>query len=510
MAKTLDKNLLIAQNTFFMFVRMIVILIIGLITSRVLLQVLGVEDFGLFSVLGSICFFVGFLNNALRNATRRYLIFEIGKGSNINICRIFSMSINVHLLLAVLLFFILEIGGVWYINSKLVVNPTRLYASHVAFQAILINFCIEIMKVPYQSCIIAYEKMDFFAWSSVIEALFKLFSLFVVIHVGFDKLITYAVLLSFANFLIIVWYYYYCRTKFPEIRYTRFWNKSLFYSFFKFSGWSTMANGVDVVTLQGYNLLFNTFFGVVTNAALGISNQVRNLVALFVSNFASAYEPQITKSYACQEYGYFHKLVISSSKISGYLSLFIGIPIFINIDYLLDIWLVNPPKEAALFLKICIFHAFFDMIQAPLTCAVYATGDIKGHQILMTIIKILGLITSVILLVLGFEAYCVLACWVLCNAACSLARTIYLGNFINLNRLKYFKDVCLNCGLIILVYLPISIVVVGHTDGFIRLLVTSVMSTLVIVLYSYIWGLDENEKNIINEILCKYGIRKRH
>lgn len=509
MADNNDKSVIIAKNTFFMFIRMVLILIIGLITSRVLLQALGVEDFGLFSVLGSICFFVGFLNNALRNATRRYLIFEIGKGCRGNIQKIFSMSINVHLLMALFLFLILEIGGIWYINNKLVVDTTRINASIIAFQAILLNFCIEIVKVPYQSCIIAYEKMDFFAWTSIVEALLKLIVLFVIMYASFDRLIAYAILLSLINAIIIIWYYYYCHKRFSEIRYIRYWDRSLFKNLFIFSGWSTMANGADVITLQGYNLMFNAFFGVVTNAALGISNQVRNLVALFVSNFGSAYEPQITKSYACQDYNYFHKLIISSSKISGYLSLFIGIPIFFNIDYLLDIWLVDPPKEAALFLKISIFHALFDMIQAPLTSAVYATGDIKGHQIIMTIIKVIGLIASVLLLVCGYKAYVVLVCWVLCNAVCSVVRTIYLGYYINLDSIKYFKDVCGNIGIIITVYLPISLFMLDKTEGFLKLLVTILSSTLVIILYCYFGGLDESEKNIINKILNKYGIHKR-
>jgi len=504
-----DRNVVIAKNTLFMFVRMVVIMAIGLITSRVLLQTLGVNDFGLFNVIGSVVFFIGFLKNALTNATQRYITFEIGRSHLGDVKKIFSMSMNVHILLAIAIFIILEIGGVWYINNRLVVEGSRLFAANIAFQAVLANFCLEIIKVPYTSIVIAYEKMDFFAWSSMVEALLKLLILFVLVWAGFDKLILYSLLLTTISVLLFIWYYLYCHNKFENCRYIKYWDKSLFKSLFAFSGWSTMANGVDVITVQGYNLMFNAFFGVVTNAAYGISNQVKAVVANFVSNFSAAYSPQITKSYASEDASYFHKLIISSSKISGYISLIVGVPLFLNIDYLLDLWLVEPPVEAALFLKITIFHTLFDMIQAPLTTAVFATGDIRVHQIIMTIIKIIGLIISFLLLKLGFEASHVLICWVLCNVTCSIVRTIYLGYYINLDSIKYFKDVCGNLIIILLVSLPVPAILCLFTDGMIKLICSTVTAITLISFFSYMLGMEQFEKRTIKDIIEKYGLQRR-
>lgn len=504
-----NRSTTIAKNTLFMFVRMIVIMAIGLITSRVLLRTLGVEDFGLFNVIGSVVFFIGFLKNALTNATQRYITFEIGRGHLGDVKKIFSMSMNVHLLLAITIFILLEIGGTWYINNRLVVDDSRLFAANIAFQAVLVNFCLEIIKVPYTSIVIAYEKMDFFAWSSMVEALLKLLILFVLVWAGFDKLILYSLLLTTICIILYIWYYLYCHKKFESCRYIKYWDKSLFKSLFAFSGWSTMANGVDVITVQGYNLMFNAFFGVITNAAYGISNQVKAVVANFVSNFSAAYSPQITKSYASEDSDYFHKLVISSSKISGYISVLVGVPIFMNIDYLLELWLVEPPAEAALFLKITIFHTLFDMIQAPLTIAVFATGDIRVHQVLMTVIKIIGLVVSFLLLKLGLEAYCVLICWVFCNVICSIVRTIYLGYYINLDSIKYFKDVCGNLIIILLAALPVPIILSLYTDGMIRLIFTTFTSVILISLFSYLLGMEQFEKRTIKEICKKYGLQRR-
>lgn len=509
MDKNANKGFVIAKNTLFMTVRMIVIMVIGLITSRVLLHTLGVEDFGLFNVVGSVVLFAGFLKNALTNATQRYITFELGRDHLGDVKKIFSMSMNVHILLAFFVFFILEIGGIWYINNKLVVDSSRLFAANIAFQAILFNFCLEVIKVPYNSCVIAYEKMDFFAWSSMVEAFLKLIILFVLVNFDVDKLILYSVLLTIINVIIFVWYFFYCHSKFNDCRYIKYWDKSLFKSLFLFSGWSTLANGVDVITVQGYNLMFNAFFGVITNAAYGISNQVKAIVANFVSNFSTSYSPQITKSYASEDLFFFHRLIISSSKISGYISIIVGVPILLNIDYLLDLWLVNPPVEAALFLKITIFHTLFDMIQAPLTTAVFATGDIKVHQILMTTIKIIGLAISYLLLRLGMEAYAVLICWVFCNITCSVVRTIYLGYYINLDSLKYFKDVCGKLVLILLVTVPIPLILCCYIDGMARLVLTTILSVTLISCSCYLFGMEDFEKNIIKSFLNKYGIQRR-
>jgi len=503
-----NRSGLIAKNTLFMFIRMIIVMAIGVYTSRVLLNVLGVKDFGLYNVVGSVVMFMTFLRNALTNATQRYITYELGKGDDRILRKIFSMSFNVHLLLAFAIFVFLEFAGVWYINNKLVVEPNRLFAANIVFQASLISFCIDVIKVPYTSCVIAYERMSFFAWTSIVEAALKLAILFLLVSLPYDKLFSYAILLLVVNIIVYIWYYYYCRNNFRCSKLIICWDKKLFYSLVKFSGWSTMANGVDVATVQGYNLMFNFFFGVVTNAAYGISNQMKNLVASFVSNFSSAYTPQITKSYAAKDFVYFHKLVISSSKISGYLSLLIGIPIFLNVDYVLKIWLGDAPEHTADFLRITIFYTLFDMIQAPLTSAVYASGDIRMHQVLMTSIKLANLLISYILLLLGYSASSVLFCWVICNITCSIVRTIYLGYFMDIKVKKYFISVVGNTLLAIIISYPIAYYVYTHTTGFLQLFLSSSVAVIIVCVMAYLWGLEDFEKAIINNALRKYGIIK--
>ena len=291
----------LAKNTFFLYFRMILVLLVTLYTSRVVLKILGFEDFGLYNLVGGVVVFFSFLKTALTNATYRYLAFSLGENNIKELKEVYSMAINCHVILAIILWILMEVVGVWFLNFHLEIPDDRILAANWVFQFSLLTFCFGVLLTPFHSNIIAHERMNLYAVISIVEVVLKLAVAFLLVLSPVDKLIAYAFLLFLTSVLILGVYIIYCRKEFKDTNYIHFWDKKWVYRFSSYSGWSLFVNGADVCTQQSLNVFFNWFVGVVGNAAFGLSNQVNGGINLFMANFSQAFNPQIIKSYAYRQ-----------------------------------------------------------------------------------------------------------------------------------------------------------------------------------------------------------------
>lgn len=499
-----EKSKRIAKNTLFMFFRMLLVVGIGLYTSRVVLNTLGIEDFGIYNIVGSIVVFLLFFKNALTNATYRFLAYELGKKDMARLSRTFAMSLNMNAVLAGILFLILESVGIWAVNHWLNIAPERLSAANWVFQFSILCFVIEILKTPYNSCVIAHERMDFYALTSIIESLLKLGIVYCLLIVDFDKLILYAALIALVALLVGVWYVLYCLKHFPETRYRFFWDKTMLRQLLSYSGWSVVVNAVDVSVNQFNNLLFNLFGGVAANAAMGIANQVNAHLNNFLSSFTQSFNPQIIKSYAEGDRAYFMKLIFSASKLSYFLLFAAAFPLFLFIDPVLELWLKTPPPMSGTFIRLVIAYMLFDSFSAPLWQAVHATGRLVVHQLLIAGIKIINIPLSWYLLSIGYPIATALVVWATLNGVCSIARIFYMHSLIGLPLGAYFRDVI---GSIVAVS-ALSILFPlyyyqSHGAGWITMTTVSGIFFICYLPVIYYVGLNKKERTLFTTMLKK-------
>lgn len=491
----------LAKNTGYLYLRMILVMFISLFTSRVILQTLGFADFGIYNVVGSVVVFLSFFQAALRNATSRYLTYDIGIGDIENIHRTFSMAVNAHIVLAVLMFALLEVGGVWFINNKLNVPVDRLDAANWTFQFSLLTFCISIISTPYESNIIAHERMDFYALTSVVEVVLKLAIVYLLVVVNYDKLIVYSILLAGVALLLLLWYIVYCSRKIGDTKYTPIWDKGMIVKFTKYSGWSMLVNGACVARSQSINIFFNLFLGVLANAAMGVANQVIAALNLFVTNFTQAFRPQIIKSWAAKDYEYFHKLIFMTSKVSYLLLLMLSLPLVCNIDFVLKLWLGDYPPMAVVFIQTIILYYLVDALQDPLVTAVHATGNLRYHQIMISCIVFLVIPIAYIMLRLGCSGTSVLVVNALSNIICAIGRTLYMRKLIYLNLGKYFKQVVQPVIVVTLLSLPLPIYLSGKIEaGWSNLFLTGSIALFSVMILSYFIALDKGEKQRVKSL----------
>lgn len=491
----------VAKNTGYLFVRTFLVLVVTLYTSRVILRTLGFEDFGLYNVVGSVVVFFSFLQAALNNATYRYLAYELGVGNSGRLRQVYAMAINSHILLAIFLLLLLEIGGVWFVNNRLNVAPDRLEAANWVFQFSLLTFCFSVIRTPFNSNIIAHEHMNFYALVSIVEVFLKLGIVFMLVWSPIDKLITYGALLCAVSFVMLITYMAYCHITFKDCRYLRYWDSGLLRKFLAYSGWSLSVNMADTTTQQCMSIFFFNILGSVANAALGIANQVIGALNQFLHTFTHAFNPQIIKNYAAGRYDTFMRMIFTTSKISYYLLLLLAVPVVVNIHFILHLWLGEYPDMTPFFVGVIIIYALIDAFQAPLWTSVHATGNIKVHQILMASIKILAIPAIYIALKLGYSGNVALAIWAFLNFCCAVVRTLYLRHLINLDVVAYIREVFARIIIVTAVSVPISVLISSWLgQNWVGFIVSSTVSTLLILLMVYILGLDRQERELIKSL----------
>lgn len=399
----IGNNKRIIKNTMALYFRMIIQVILGLYTSRVILQTLGVDDFGIYNVVGSVATMFSFINGAMSNATMRFLTYELGRGNEKKLNHVFCVSMNIHVIIAVLTFVVLDTAGVWFLYHKMQIAPARLDAAFWVLQFSIVTCIISIISVPYNACIIAHEKMGAFALISLFQTIITLVMALLLPYYNGDRLIMYAIILMIVQVLLRFMYGVYCKRHFSETNYHFIWDKSLFKEMSKFAGWTLNGNIAWICNTQGFNILINLFFGTVVNAARGVSFQIQSKIFSFCDNFQTAVRPQITKSYSVGDFERMHSLIINSSKFSFYLLLLLSLPIYIEIDEVLRLWLVNVPQHTANFVRIILLCSVVDVLRNPMNAAVHATGEIRKFQLWEATTLLLILPFAYVVLKLGMQ-----------------------------------------------------------------------------------------------------------
>lgn len=495
-------NKRIAKNTILLYVRMIVVMAVTIFTSRIILDLLGSEDYGINNIINGVIVLFSFLNTALLTATQRFLNYYIGTGEDNKVRSVFCMSMNTYLIMSVIVLLLGETVGLWFVNTQLNIPENRMYAAQWVYQLTLFQFVFNLLKIPYNASIISYERMDFYAYVSLFEVFAKLITCYALYITTFDRLITISVLHSLIPVVMLVIYYVYCNRTFKTTRYRPFWDKKIFKDIFSFSGWTLIGSLAILSAQQGLNILLNLFYGVTVNAAAGIANQVTHAVNNLVSNFQMAYNPQITKAYAANDMERLNNLIVQTSKFAYFLMAIIVLPLLICIDGILDLWLVEVPKYTNIFCQLILIFLLMDAIMMPMVFAVQATGKIRNYQLFMSGLIFLNFPAAYCLLKMGMPPYCVWYVRIVVNCIVFIARLIYLRKAIRFPVLNYINKALLP--IIIVTVLSLSIPIglyflLPQTN--LHYLAICITTFIITSLCIYYIGMSKSERNMVKATL---------
>lgn len=501
---------LIAKNTIFLYVRMILVMGVSLYTSRIVLQQLGVSDYGLYSLVGGVVALFGFFNSAMSSATQRYLSFDIGKGDENRLQKTFSATLSIHFGISLLVLILAETIGLWYVNYKMIFPAERSLAVNIVYQFSIFTSLLGIIQVPYNALIIAREQMNVFAYVSIVEVILKLIIVFMIVFFGSDKLIGYSILTFVVAFIIRTFYQMYCRKNFKESRYHFEYDKFFFSELISYSGWNLFGNIAGVARGQGVNIVLNYFFGTLMNAAYGITMQVQSAVSIFVTNFQIAVNPQIIKTYSKGELNSTHRLISNSTKYSFFLMLLIVSPIIINTEYVLYLWLKTPPPDTVTFVQLVLGIVLIDCLSGPMMTGAQATGNIKWYQIIVGTLVFLNLPVSWLLLKMGCDAYIVYVVYIVISFLSLQFRLYFLRKMMQFDVAEYYKQVLSRVGLLTASLLGIYIYLKHEdikADSILSFTVHSVIIIIVMLLLIVVVGTTKNERRLAVDYL-KYKILK--
>lgn len=507
---TTDNNKRIAKNTSLLYLRMILVMGVSFFTSRIIIQSLGVEDYGIYSVVGGIIAMFSFINGSMVVSTQRYITFELGKGDICLLRKVFSTSIQIHGLISLIIVCLGETIGLWFLQNKMIIPEERMVAAMWVYQCSIAVCVINIMAVPYNADIIAHEKMSAFAYISIFEVLAKLAIVYLLyISPWDDRLIVYAVLLLIVQLIIRYIYMCYCHKHFEESNYQHQFDKTLLKEMAGFAGWSFWGNLAGVLSTQGVNIMLNIFFGPVVNAARGIAVQVQAVVQQFVANFQMAVNPQITKSYATGNIETTYMLMFRSARYSFYLLFVFALPIFLETEYLLALWLTEVPKNTVEFARIMILISLIYAISNPYVIANQATGKVRRYQIIVGGSLLLTLPISYIVLKLGAPAFSVFVVQFLIECVAQILRIVLLKQNIDLSIMKSIANIYLPILLVIVIssILPV-IVCCSLPCNFVRLIAVVCTSILSVCITVFLVGIKKNERLFINKKLIQLFINK--
>lgn len=450
-AQASSDNKRIAKNTMFLYIRMGILMLVQLYTSRIILSSLGVDDYGIYNIVGSIIVSFSFISNPLSSATQRFYNFELGRNDKEGVNRIFNHGILIYSILTLLLLCIIEIAGMWFIYNKMQLPASRLDAAIWAFHFSALSFGIGLIKIPFESLIVAHEKMDFYAYVSIADVLLKLLNAFSLLYFTVDKLKLYAVNQVIISVIVLGCIMAYCKISFGYLRLKKDYDKTTFSQLLGFSGWSLFGSVASMTANQGLNILLNMFFGVAINAAMGIATQINGAVNQFVGNFQIAFRPQIVKSYAANEICSLHRLIFNTSKYSYLLLLGLICPISMNMDYILRIWLKNVPPHTSEFAIFMLIYALLETLSAPMWMTVQATGKIRNYQLVISSLMFMNIILSYVFLKMGYPPSVVLIIKCLLDVSYLTARLCFMHKMINFPVRQYLTEVISHVGAITII-----------------------------------------------------------
>lgn len=487
---------------------MLFLMLVSLYTSRVVLNALGVEDFGIYNVVGGIVAMFSMLSGSLSAAITRFITYELGTGNRENLKKIFSSAVTIQIGLAVVIILLAEAVGVWFLNVKMNIPEARMTAANWVFQFSVLTFAINLISVPYNASIIAHERMSAFAYISILEALGKLAIAYLITVSPIDRLIFYALLMCAVALLIRLVYGYYCKKHFEECTYHFLWDKDLLKRMFGFAGWNFIGASSAVLRDQGGNVVINLFCGPAVNAARGIAFQVNTAVHGFVTNFMTALNPQITKSYASGDREYMMTLIFQGARLSFYMLLALSLPILVNTHYILALWLKIVPEHTVLFVQLVLIFGMSEAISNPLITAMLATGKIRNYQLVVGGLQLLNLPVSYMLLRMGLFPEMVIVVAIIISQCCLAARLLMLRGMIGLSVRKYLNKVYVNVLIVTVVASLFPFLLASQMEetflNFILLCLIAVVCTGITIYYV---GCNKAERQfVLNKI---YAIKNR-
>lgn len=489
----------IAKNTMYLYLRMIVLMLISLYTSRVTLSALGVEDYGIYNVVGGVVTMFSMISGSLTTAISRYLTFELGKFNPSNLKRIFATAINIQIGIAVLIIILAETVGLWFLNYKMVIPADRLHAANWVYQISLFTFCINLMNVPFNAAIIAHEKMSAFAYISIFDAIGKLSTAYIILVVSFDKLIVFSSLIAFFAFVIVCIYVIYCYVKFSEARYQFCIDNDLIIEMFGFAGWNFLGSSAMILREHGGSLVINLFAGPAVNASRAIATKVNTVVQGFINNFTMALNPQITKSYAASNYEYMSKLIFKGARLSYYMMLLISLPVIFNADFLLQLWLKDVPLHTVLFVQLTLILAMSDIMSGPLITSILATGKVRNYQIIVGTFQLFNIPVSYILLKYGMIPEFVVMVSIVFSHITLFLRLIMLSRSMPFKPSLYIKEVYFKVLQVTLVSITPIILLSNliNVESWGKLFLLSFVSLVSSSLSIWIFGMEYTEKEMV-------------
>lgn len=392
----------IAKNTIYLYIRMAIVMLVELYTARIILKQLGVNDYGIYNIVGTVVAAFNYLQVPLSSATQRFYNIELGKNNKEGLNNVFNHSLYIFILFAIVLFITIEVIAFWFLDAKLQIPYGRMGAAKWALHFSILCFVVRLLKTPFEALIIAHERMVFYAYISIAEVILKLANVFLLTIVFVDKLKLFATNIFIISLFVLFCFVFYCNVKFQYIRFSKTWNKQTFKSLLSFSGWNLVGNMAAMTANQGLNILMNMFFGVVANAAMGIAGQVGGAVKQFVGNFQVAFRPQIMKSYVIGESTALNELIYKTSRFSFLLLYALVCPLIFNIDFAISLWLGNIPLYVPVFCSYILIYGLIDTLAVPLLTVIHATGKIKNYNIAISSVMSLNIVISYCLFKLGF------------------------------------------------------------------------------------------------------------
>jgi hypothetical protein len=502
-----SSNKRIAKNTIFLYSRMLVVMAISLYTSRIVLESLGVVDYGIYNVVGGVTLSLIFFSSTLTQSTQRYLNYELGRGDNSRANNVFSLFLELFILIAVVVLLIGLSLGKWFVTTKLSIPIEQIDAATSVLYATILTVCLTLVFSVYEAVVIAQENMKIYAYIGVIDAISKLAIAYLITLLP-NKLICYAWMLAIATLLPKLFFAIYCVNKYPESKLKFYWQKSLFKEIFFFNGWNIYGSAIWMINEQGINILLNMFFGPVVNAARGIANQVNNAVNNFSTNFFIAVRPQIIKRYASEEYESLIALIFQSSKFSFFLLWIICLPIMLRTEYVINIWLKNPPEYTVSFVRWTLCFSLISVFHNPVWSTVAAIGRMKKFILLGSNALLFVFPVSYFLLKIGFEPMIVYPTLIIFQLVYQIITLKLIGNYIPLSLDSYLKNVIVP----IIRVVPLSILITFFINeyivqSFIGLILNTVLAILIVTVLEYVLGINKSEKQFINTKIKKFLLR---
>lgn len=498
-------NARIARNSVLMTIRMVFVLIVSIFTTRVVLEALGVDDYGTYNVVCGFVSLFTLFSTAASNGIQRFYNVEIGKNSETGARDVYVTSIHIQLIVAFIIVILSETIGLWYLNNKMVIPEGREYAAFCIFQFSVIQFVLAIVQTPYSASIIAHERLDYFAIVSILDVLLKFGIAFIIANSSIDKLILYGLLMLIIGVSDFLLYSVYAYRKFPEIRYKFIWKRDLFYSMLYFSGWNIFGSFANITKEEGINLVLNYFCGPIVNAARGVASQINSAIQSFVQSLSISVRPQVVQSFARGETERTFRLTYSISKLSCCVLIIMGYPIVLEINYILHLWLGNNvPDHTSSFVVIILLTSIVNNLNAAISGVVHASGEMRNYQLSGSVFSIFTIILAIITSKLGLAPESVLWVSLIMTLFGHVVGMIILKSIVDYSIKEYIVEILIP--LFKLLFISFAFPLIPHLllgEGMIRLLVVTVVSVLTIGLVSYFVCFNSSEKQLINSFITR-------